>query len=73
MIDWRKSSYSCPVVRVTRSGSLLKNQLKVSLNSSLHLDNPLSLINFPAGLRPPTGKDSQEIFQNDRAPNSASG
>jgi len=28
MIDWRKSPYSCPVVRVTRCGFLLQNSAK---------------------------------------------
>jgi hypothetical protein len=28
MIGWRKSPYSCPVVRVTRCGFLLQNSVK---------------------------------------------
>jgi len=38
-----------------------KIQLKLKLSRLIQLNNPLSLINFSAGLRPSTGKDSQEI------------
>ena len=62
MIGWRKSPNSCQWCASRAADFYCKIQLKMKLSRLIQLNNPLSLINFSAGLRSPTGKDSQEIL-----------
>ena len=61
MIGWRKSPIHAQWCASRAADFYCRIQLKVKLNSLIQLNNPLSLINFSAGLRSPTGKDSQEF------------